>query len=78
MNNNNFKITIDFEPISRRIIKGEVGIKGFDDLELEEFKKDEEKIQIDAFNLIDIGKKLEREKKYDKAIAKVRKGNRIT
>jgi tetratricopeptide (TPR) repeat protein len=61
------------KPLERRIIKGEVEIKGFDELELEEFKKDEEKIQINAFNLIDIGKKLEREKKYDKAIAKYEK-----
>ncbi len=61
------------KPLERRLIKGEVEIKGFDELELEEFKKDEEKIQINAFNLIDIGKKLEREKKYDKAIAKYEK-----
>ena len=32
--------------------------------------RDEEKIQIEAFNLVDIGKKLEREKKYDLAIIK--------
>jgi len=32
--------------------------------------KDEEKLQIEAFNLVDIGKKLEREKKYDLAIIK--------
>ena len=35
-----------------------------------DFYKDEEKIQIEAFNLVDIGKKLEREKKYDLAIIK--------
>jgi len=68
-----FEIIKTQKPLERRIIKGEVEIKGFDDLELEEFKKDEEKIQIDAFNLIDIGKKLEREKKYDKAITKYEK-----
>jgi len=61
------------KPLERSFIKGEVEIKGFDELELEEFKKDEEKIQIDAFNLIDIAKKLEREKKYDKAITKYEK-----
>ena len=33
-----------------------------------EFKRDEEKIQFDAFNFVDIGKKLEREKKYNQAI----------
>ena len=32
--------------------------------------RDEEKLQIEAFNLVDIGKKLEREKKYDLAIIK--------
>ena len=61
------------KPLERKYIKGEVDIKGFDEFELDEFKKDEEKIQIDAFNLIDIGKKLEREKKYDKAITKYEK-----
>jgi len=68
-----FEIIKTQKPLERKIIKGEVKIKGFDELELEEFKKDEEKIQIDAFNLIDIGKKLEREKKYDKAITKYEK-----
>ncbi|MHA1234308.1 MAG: hypothetical protein ACTSQL_04395, partial [Promethearchaeota archaeon] len=42
--------------------------------ELEEIRpdiyRDEEKIQIEAFNLVDFGKKLEREKKYDQAINK--------
>jgi tetratricopeptide (TPR) repeat protein len=32
--------------------------------------RDEEKIQIEAFNLVDFGKKLEREKKYDQAVNK--------
>jgi len=32
--------------------------------------RDEENLQIEAFNLVDIGKKLEREKKYDLAIIK--------
>ena len=68
-----FEIIKTQKPLERRFIKGEVGVKGFDEFELEEFKKDEEKIQIDAFNLIDIGKKLEREKKYDKAITKYEK-----
>ena len=68
-----FEIIKTQKPLERRFIKGEVEIKGFDEFELEEFKKDEEKIQIDAFNLIDIGKKLEREKKYDKAITKYEK-----
>ncbi|MHA1534279.1 MAG: hypothetical protein ACTSP8_06055 [Promethearchaeota archaeon] len=35
-----------------------------------EIYRDEEKIQIEAFNLVDFGKKLEREKKYDQAIIK--------
>ncbi len=35
-----------------------------------EIYRDEEKLQIEAFNLVDIGKKLEREKKYDQAIIK--------
>ena len=37
-------------------------------LEFETKKKQEEKIQTKAFNLIDIGKRLEREKKYNEAI----------
>ncbi|MHA1671585.1 MAG: hypothetical protein ACTSV5_13585 [Promethearchaeota archaeon] len=37
---------------------------------LEVKKLDEEKIQSDAFTLIDIGKRMEREKHYDKAIEK--------
>jgi len=41
-----------------------------DIIEFETVQKDEEKIQTEAFNLIDIGKKLEIEKKYDKAISK--------
>jgi hypothetical protein len=68
-----FEIVKTQKPLERRFIKGEVEIKGFDEFELEEFKRDEEKIQIDAFNLIDIGKKLEREKKYAKAITKYEK-----
>ncbi len=68
-----FEIIKTQKPLEHRYIKGEVEIKGFDELELEEFKKDEEKIQVEAFNLIDIGKKLEREKKYDKAITKYEK-----
>ena len=35
--------------------------------------RDEEKIQIEAFNLVDFGKKLEREKKYDQAVNKFQK-----
>jgi len=68
-----FEIIKTQKPLEQSFIKGEVEIKGFDELELEEFKKDEEKIQINAFNLIDIGKKLEREKKYDEAITKYEK-----
>ena len=68
-----FEIIKTQKPLERKFIKREVEIKGFDELELEEFKKDEEKIQKEAFNLIDIGKKLEREKKYDKAITKYEK-----
>ena len=37
-------------------------------LEYEKKKKHEEDIQLKAFNLIDIGKRLEREKRYDEAI----------
>ncbi len=37
-------------------------------IEFENKKKKEEEIQTKAFNLIDIGKRLEREKKYDDAI----------
>ncbi|MFX1288091.1 MAG: hypothetical protein ACFFFY_06000 [Promethearchaeota archaeon] len=36
--------------------------------EIKEIRRDDEKIQFDAFNLVDIGKKLEREKKYEQAI----------
>jgi len=68
-----FEIIKTQKPLERKFIKGEVKIKGFDEFELDEFKKDDEKIQIDAFNLIDIGKKLEREKKYNKAITKYEK-----
>ncbi len=38
------------------------------EIEKVEFKRDEEKIQFDAFNYVDIGKKLDREKKYNQAI----------
>jgi len=44
--------------------------KSIDIIEYETVQKDEEKIQTEAFNLIDIGKKLEIEKKYDKAVDK--------
>ncbi len=37
-------------------------------VEISEIRRDDEKIQFDAFNLVDIGKKLEREKKYEQAI----------
>ena len=40
-------------------------------IEFEEKKKIEEQIQIKAFNLIDIGKKFEREKDYNQAIEKL-------
>ncbi|MFX1353150.1 MAG: hypothetical protein ACFFGP_04240 [Promethearchaeota archaeon] len=39
-------------------------------IEFEDRKRSEEEIQIEAFNLIDFAKKLEREKDYDKAIEK--------
>jgi tetratricopeptide (TPR) repeat protein len=39
-------------------------------IEFEEKKKKEEAIQTDAFNLIDIGTRLDREKNYDQAIQK--------
>ncbi|MHA2287315.1 MAG: hypothetical protein ACXABG_00885 [Promethearchaeota archaeon] len=42
-------------------------------IKIEEIRRDDEKIQFDAFNLVDIGKKLEREKKYDQAINKFEK-----
>ncbi len=38
-----------------------------------EIYRDEEKIQIEAFNLVDFGKKLEREKKYNQAVNKFQK-----
>ncbi|UCC19219.1 MAG: hypothetical protein JSV62_14125 [Promethearchaeota archaeon] len=40
-------------------------------IEFETKKKDEEDIQLKAFNLIDIGNRLEREKKYEQAIEKL-------
>ncbi|MFX1375606.1 MAG: hypothetical protein ACFFA0_07325 [Promethearchaeota archaeon] len=39
-------------------------------IELEEKKKREEEIQVSAFNLIDLGKRFEREKDYERAIRK--------
>jgi len=39
-------------------------------IEFEEKKKREEEIQTKAFNIIDLGKKLERERKFDEAIIK--------
>ncbi len=68
-----FEIIKKQKPLERSFIKREVETKEFGELELVEFKKDEVKIQIDAFNQIDIAKKLEREKKYDKAITKYEK-----
>jgi hypothetical protein len=41
--------------------------------EISEIRRDDEKIQFDAFNLVDIGKKLEREKKYEQAISNFEK-----
>lgn len=37
-------------------------------IDISEIRRDDEKIQFDAFNLVDIGKKMEREKKYEQAI----------
>ncbi|MFX1452710.1 MAG: hypothetical protein ACFFCM_17865, partial [Promethearchaeota archaeon] len=42
-------------------------------MEFKSKKKNEEEIQTKAFNLIDIGKRLEREKKYDEAIENFQK-----
>ncbi|MBY8987484.1 MAG: hypothetical protein KGD61_03435, partial [Candidatus Lokiarchaeota archaeon] len=42
-------------------------------IEIKEIRRDDEKIQFDAFNLVDIGKKLEREKKYEQAISNFEK-----
>jgi len=42
-------------------------------IEFEDKKRTEEEIQIEAFNLIDFAKKLEREKDYNKAIEKFQK-----
>ena len=39
-------------------------------IEFEEKKRKEEEIQTKAFNIIDLGKKLERERKFDEAIGK--------
>ena len=42
-------------------------------IEISEIRRDDDKIQFDAFNLVDIGKKLEREKKYEQAISNFEK-----
>ncbi|MFX0074375.1 MAG: hypothetical protein ACFE96_02960 [Candidatus Hermodarchaeota archaeon] len=42
-------------------------------VEIKEIRGDDEKIQFNAFNLVDVGKKLEREKKYDQAISNFEK-----
>ena len=46
-------------------------------MEFESKKKKEEEIQTKAFNLIDIGKRLEREKKYDDAIENFQKAIKL-
>ena len=42
-------------------------------IEIKEIRRDDEKIQFDAFNLVDVGKKMEREKKYEQAISNFEK-----
>ena len=46
-------------------------------IDIEEVRRDEENKQFAAFNLVDIGKKLEREKKYDQAIANFEKAIKL-
>ncbi|MFX1312237.1 MAG: hypothetical protein ACFFHD_06455, partial [Promethearchaeota archaeon] len=51
-------------------LASEVDVQKEKFIKFEEMKKKEETIQVRAFNLIDIGKKLEREKNYNQAIEK--------
>ncbi|NVM18550.1 MAG: hypothetical protein HWN80_12615 [Candidatus Lokiarchaeota archaeon] len=46
-------------------------------IELEEIRRDDENKQFAAFNLVDIGKKLEREKKYEQAIRNFEKAIKL-
>ncbi|NVM45474.1 MAG: hypothetical protein HWN79_11210 [Candidatus Lokiarchaeota archaeon] len=46
-------------------------------IDIEEIRRDEENKQFAAFNLVDIGKKLEREKKYDQAITNFEKAIKL-
>lgn len=55
------------------VLEKEAEIKKEKLVEFETKKKHEEDIQLKAFNLIDIGNRLEREKKYDSAIKKLNK-----
>ncbi|TFF87847.1 MAG: hypothetical protein EU548_09685, partial [Promethearchaeota archaeon] len=52
------------------VLKPEAELKEFKLMEYQEKKKKEEETQNRAFNLIDQGKRLEREKNYDEAIEK--------
>ncbi|MFX1498713.1 MAG: hypothetical protein ACFFBH_14410 [Promethearchaeota archaeon] len=62
---------ISEEDLSRRIYdESQVSINGTKIIEFDHKKRTEEEIQIEAFNLIDFAKKLDREKDYNKAIEK--------
>ncbi|MFX0000097.1 MAG: hypothetical protein ACFE88_08245 [Candidatus Hermodarchaeota archaeon] len=65
------KLTGDIEE-QKIVLQKEVELKKEKLNELEAKKLHDEKIQMKAFNLIDIGNRLEREKKYDLAIEKLK------
>ncbi|MHA1147628.1 MAG: hypothetical protein ACTSR8_05235 [Promethearchaeota archaeon] len=56
------------QPIEKPVLKPETELREFKLMDYEEKKRREEEIQTKAFNMIDIGKRLEREKKYEEAI----------
>ena len=58
--------------VEREVLTSEAELKREKLIEFEEKKRREEKIQLKAFNLIDIGKRLEREKYYEIAIQKLK------
>jgi hypothetical protein len=64
------RLTGDIEE-QKVVLEKEAELKKEKLIEFEAKKKHEEGIQLKAFNLIDIGNRLEREKKYDQAIDKL-------
>ncbi|UCD00396.1 MAG: hypothetical protein JSV23_05750 [Promethearchaeota archaeon] len=64
------RLTGDIEE-QKVVLEKEAELKKEKLIEFETKKKQEEEIQLKAFNLIDIGNALEREKKYDQAIKKL-------